>query len=232
MSIFIAETSCQWPVVGGQLNITSLSWAGHWPPTTDHCSRSLPATPPATSYELVSAPDPVSPRTLRRREFRKAVSLSALSPELQILNLADLALPIEHCTTNQVAQVRPARLQFRAVASRKLKFSAHQRLGVGNRSDALKSQHQKALMRPEILNHDFAALAVFRERPQPHVSPEAVRNSGVQFSRYFSTASLRFDHDRQGNPFAACARCRDSMISCSTIFCSTIFYSLLLLLND
>jgi hypothetical protein len=77
-------------------------------------------------------------------------------------------------------------------------------------------------VRPEILDRHFAALAVFRERPQPHVLPEAVRNISVQFDRYFSAASLRLDDDRQANPFAACVRCRDSTISYSTIFYSMI----------
>ncbi|MGD0792639.1 MAG: hypothetical protein ABR920_12795 [Terriglobales bacterium] len=73
-------------------------------------------------------------------------------------------------------------------------------------------------MRPEIFDRYFAALPVFRKRPQPHVLPEAVRNIGVQFDRYFSAAALRLDDDRQGNPFAACVACRDSMISYSLIF--------------
>jgi hypothetical protein len=55
--------------------------------------------------------------------------------------------------------------------------------------------------------------------------PEAVRNIGVQFDRYFSPPSLGLDDNRQGNPFAACARRCDSMISCGTISYSTIFYS-------
>src|SRR5208337_4903683 len=94
-----------------------------------------------------------------------------------------------------------------------LKFGAEQRLGIGNRLDALKLQHQKTLMRPEILDRYFAALAVFGERPQPHVLPEAVRNIGVQLNRYFSAASLRLDDDRQGNPFAACVRCRHALLA-------------------
>jgi hypothetical protein len=57
--------------------------------------------------------------------------------------------------------------------------------------------------------------------------PEAVRNIGVQFDRYFSAAPLRLDDDRQGNPFAACARGRDSTISYSAIFYSPIFYSMI-----
>jgi hypothetical protein len=77
-------------------------------------------------------------------------------------------------------------------------------------------------MRPKIFNRYFAALAVFRERPQPHVSPEAVRNIGVQFDRYFSAASLRFDNNRQGNPLAACVGCRDSTVSCLLLFYSMI----------
>jgi hypothetical protein len=48
--------------------------------------------------------------------------------------------------------------------------------------------------------------------------PEAVRNIGVQFDRYFSAASLRLDDDRQGDPFAACVGCRDSTVSCSLLF--------------
>ncbi len=134
-------------------------------------------------------------------------------PELYVLDFADLALAIEHCATDQVAQVRPARLQLGAFAARKLKFGAHQRLGIGNRSDALKLQHQKTLMRPKILDRYFAALPIFRERPQPHVLPEAVRNIGVQFDRDFSAASLRLDDDCQGYPLAACVRCRDSLLS-------------------
>jgi hypothetical protein len=47
--------------------------------------------------------------------------------------------------------------------------------------------------------------------------PEAVRNTGVQLDRYFSAASLRLDDHRQGNPFAACVRCRDSTISFSDL---------------
>ena len=135
--------------------------------------------------------------------------------KLYVFNLADLALAIEHGATDQVAQVRPARLQLGAFTARKLKFGAHQRLSIGNRLDALKLQNQKTLMRPQILDRYFAALAVFRERPQPHVLPEAVRNAGMQFDRYFSAASLGLDDHRQGNPFATCARCRDSMISYS-----------------
>src|ERR1700730_5714505 len=129
-------------------------------------------------------------------------------PELHIFNLADLTLAVEHCATDQVAQVRPPRFQLSALAARKLKLGAHQRLGIGNRLDALKLQHQKTLMRPEILDRYFAALAVFCERPQPHFLPEAARSIGVQFDRYFSAASLRRDDDRQANPFAACVRCR------------------------
>jgi len=133
--------------------------------------------------------------------------------ELHILNLADLALAIEHCATDQIAQVRPARLQLGAFTARKLKFGANQRLGIGNRLDALKLQHQKTLLRPEIFDRYFAALPVFPERPQPHVLPEAVRDIGVQFDCYFSAASLGLDDDRQANPLAACVRCRYSMIS-------------------
>ncbi len=74
-------------------------------------------------------------------------------------------------------------------------------------------------MRPQIFDRYFAALAVFRERPQPHALPEAVWNIGVQLDRYFSAASLRLDDNRQGNPFAACAQCRysKSPIRCSSI---------------
>src|SRR5258708_30635640 len=43
--------------------------------------RSLRASLAATSSGSAYAPDPVSPGTLRRRGFRKAASLSALSPE-------------------------------------------------------------------------------------------------------------------------------------------------------
>jgi hypothetical protein len=137
--------------------------------------------------------------------------------ELHVFNLADFALAIEHRATDQIAQVRPARLQLGAFAARKLKFGADQRLGIGNRLDALKLQHKKTLMRPEILDGHFSALAVSRERPYPHVLPEAVRNTGVQLNRYFSATSLRLNDDRQGNPFAACVRCRDSTISYSMI---------------
>jgi hypothetical protein len=73
-------------------------------------------------------------------------------------------------------------------------------------------------MRPNIFDRHFAALAVFRKRPQPHVLPEAIGNIGVQFDRNFSAAPLRLDDNRQGDPFAACVRCRDSMISCSLLF--------------
>src|SRR5208282_5600484 len=143
--------------------------------------------------------------------------------ELHVFNLANLALAIEHCATDQVAQIRPAGLQLGALTARKLKFGADQRFGIGNRLNSLKLQHQKTLMRPKILDRYFAALAVFSERPQPHCLPEAVRNIGVQFDRYFSTASLGLDDDRQGNPFAASVGCCDLTISCWTISYSTIF---------
>jgi hypothetical protein len=68
-------------------------------------------------------------------------------------------------------------------------------------------------MRPEIFDRYFAALPIFQKRPQPHILPEAVWNTGVQFDRNFSAASLGLDNDRQGNPFAACVRCRDSLLS-------------------
>ena len=61
-------------------------------------------------------------------------------------------------------------------------------------------------MRPQIFDRHFAALAIFCERPQPHVLPETVRNIGVQFDCYFAAASLGLDDDCQGNPFAARVR--------------------------
>src|SRR5208337_618456 len=115
--------------------------------------------------------------------------------KLHVFNFADLALAIEYRAADQVAQVRPARLRLGALVNRKLKFRAHQRLGIGNRLDALKLQYQKTLMRPQILDRHFAALAVLLERPQPHVSPKALRNSGVQLNRYFPAASLGLDDD-------------------------------------
>jgi hypothetical protein len=72
-------------------------------------------------------------------------------------------------------------------------------------------------MRPKIFDRHFAALAVFRKRPQPHVLPEAVRNIGVQFDRYFSAAPLRLDDDRQGDPFAALVLCRWALFCYSMI---------------
>jgi hypothetical protein len=68
-------------------------------------------------------------------------------------------------------------------------------------------------VRPKIRNRNFAALPVSRKRPQPHILPETVRNTGMQLDRYFTASSLRLDDDRQGNPLAACVRCRYSMIS-------------------
>jgi hypothetical protein len=56
-------------------------------------------------------------------------------------------------------------------------------------------------------------LPIFQKRPQPHFLPKAVWNTGVQFDRNFSAASLGLDNDRQGNPFAACVRCRDWLLS-------------------
>jgi hypothetical protein len=137
---------------------------------------------------------------------------------MHVYNLADLALAIEYCATDQVAQIRPAWLQLRAFTARKLQFGADQRLGIGNRLDAPKLQNQKTLMRPKIIDRYFAALAVFSERPQPHILPKAVRNIGMQFDRYFSAPPLRLDYDRQGNPFGASIRWRDWQISCSTLF--------------
>ena len=58
-------------------------------------------------------------------------------------------------------------------------------------------------MRPQILDRDFAALAGFCERPQPHTFPESVRNVRVQLSGDFSATPLRLDHQRQGNELVA-----------------------------
>ena len=90
-----------------------------------------------------------------------------------------------------------------------------QRLGIGNRVDAIKLQNQQALVRPQVFNLNFAALAILAERPQPHAFAEAVRNIGVQFDCDFSAASLGFDYPRQGNKLdlAARLRYRYSMIS-------------------
>jgi hypothetical protein len=52
--------------------------------------------------------------------------------------------------------------------------------------------------------------------------PEAVRNIGMQFDRHLSVASLRLDDNRQGDPFAACVGCRDSMLSYSPLCYSMI----------
>src|SRR5271157_1055534 len=106
----------------------------------------------------------------------KGISYGSFAPLFWSSPRASLLL-----TTNSGAS--PAPLQLGAFTARKLKFGAQQRLGIGKRLDALKFQHQKTLMRPEILDGYFAALTVFPERPQPHVLPEAVRNIGVQFDR-------------------------------------------------
>src|SRR5260221_11745438 len=82
-------------------------------------------------------------------------------------------------------------------------------------------------MRPEIFDRYFAALATFRERPQPHLLPEAIRNIGVQFDRYFSAASLRLDDDRQANPFAACVRCRHSPLVYLPLILFVLAYSMI-----
>jgi hypothetical protein len=68
-------------------------------------------------------------------------------------------------------------------------------------------------MRPQFIHLNFAALAVFAERPKPHAFAETVRNIGVEFDCDFSAASLGFDYPRQGNKLAARLRCRYSMIS-------------------
>jgi hypothetical protein len=64
-------------------------------------------------------------------------------------------------------------------------------------------------VRPQVLDRYFAALTRFQERPQPHVFPEAVRNTGVQLDSDFSAASLGLDHQRQGNELATRVLCCD-----------------------
>ncbi len=77
----------------------------------------------------------------------------------------------------QVAQVRPARLQLGAFDARNLKLGTDQRLGIGNRLDAVKLQNQKALVRPEVLDLHLPSLV------SPWQAPTAacLRGSGPEY---------------------------------------------------
>ena len=78
---------------------------------------------------------------------------------------ANLALAVEYRAADQVAQIRPAWFQLSPFAARKLEFGADQRFRIVNCLDAMKLQHQEALVRPEVFDLYHATLAIFPERP-------------------------------------------------------------------
>src|ERR1700731_723126 len=121
--------------------------------------------------------------------------------KFNILNASDVAAAIKHCTTHQVANVIPARLQLRALTLRDLQLASHQRFGLGNRIHSGELENQQPFVRPEILPFKLAPGLVRFPRPcqKPDAQGETLRNVAVNLARNFAAAALRFQHASQRN---------------------------------
>src|SRR5579864_7147662 len=118
--------------------------------------------------------------------------------ELHIFNPPDLVSVIEDRAPNQVADVIPTALQFRALSPWHLQLRPDQRPSIRHRIDANELQNQQALMRPEAFNLNLAPrVARLAQREQLHPLGKAIRNIAVNLSRDFAMSPLRLHHAGQ-----------------------------------
>jgi hypothetical protein len=131
----------------------------------------------------------------QKRRFARA--------KLNVFNLANLAIRVEHYATNQIADVIPTWIELCPFTARNLQFASEQSFGIGHRINSRELQNQETLVRPEFLNLQLAPTSVLRESEQPQAYLEPVGNVAMQLDCDFAMASLRFPHARQGDELAS-----------------------------
>jgi hypothetical protein len=99
---------------------------------------------------------------------------------------------VDDFASHEIADIRRTGFQPGSLRSGNLQLTAQEHLRVIDRIDALQLQNQTSLVRPKLLQFDFASLIVLPEREQAHAWGEAVGMTGVQFDRDFAAAALRF----------------------------------------
>ena len=123
--------------------------------------------------------------------------------ELNVFDAADFTTVIQNRAADQVAYIRPALFQLRALGDRNLQFRSDQKLGVRHRIDAAKLQNQQALVRPDIFYFQFApSVLQLWQREQLHASGESFRDVAVRFGTDLAVPALRFHDAGQGDELA------------------------------
>ncbi len=123
-------------------------------------------------------------------------------PESNFPNHSKFAVPIEHRTSDQVADVIPSWFELRPVFFGNLQLGANQRLGIGNRINPFEFQNQVTFVRPKAFNLQLAALPIVKKRQQVQALLKPARHITVQLDCNLAVSALRFHYAGQRDEFA------------------------------
>jgi len=128
------------------------------------------------------------------------------SPKLDVVNLSNLAVAIEHYASYEITDVSPSGLQICSFPFRNLQFTADQPFRIRYRVNTDELKNQISLVRPKFFNFYFLPRSVARQDPEPHSLVKSVRNVSMQFGCNFAAPPLGFQDARQRNELVCYSR--------------------------